>query len=259
MAAGPEDERSRRPHTGAQFPPTQWSLVLGAFAEGRQPDSATLNGLIGSYLGPIYACFRHQFRLTPHDADDLASEFAAKLPDILRAAVRRPPSPQARLRTFIRACAHNFALGWIRKSKAQKQGGGAVHVSYEEIAGWLAESGTGIAVPPEAEVSFDRAWADALFAQANAALAAEYRRAGKTSELEAYLPWLTADPPDGEYKRLAANLGITYDNSRKKLSRLRAAFGQCVQRAVLPTLSDPANMREELEHLQQVWREHGLG
>ncbi|HMO66393.1 MAG TPA: hypothetical protein PKE47_14405, partial [Verrucomicrobiota bacterium] len=259
MADDPEGTPPLPPHSGAQFPPTQWSLVLDAFAAGTEPDPAALEGLIRNYLGPIYAYLRHQFRrLPPQDVEDLASEFATGLPALLSRVASNHGVPKGRLRSLLRFSARRFALDWLKKQKALKRGGDAGHVSLELIAEQLADSGEGSASAPDAEAAFDRAWAEALVHRAKEALAEDYRKPEAAKEHDALLPWLTADPPSGEHARLAVQLGCSEAASRQRLLRLRRDFRDHLRRAVLATLRDPADLEEEMRHLLNVLRSQGL-
>ncbi len=238
-----------KPKSLAQFPPTDWPLIRVACGSGSVESRQALESLTCTYLPALYAYLRVAVGLGPQDADDLAVTLAADLPRFVGEMISRQGTPGLSFRNFLRRCAKNYALNWIEQERTLKRGGKAEPISLSE----MEEPSSSSAVWQEAELSFDQEWAAAVVREAKAGLAAEYHRGNKTAEHDTYLPWLISDSPNGEHARLAASQGITEAYSRKKLERLREAFGEQVRATVRSTLSDPAELEAELRHLVCVW------
>ncbi|HAB16110.1 MAG TPA: hypothetical protein PLX89_01595 [Verrucomicrobiota bacterium] len=247
-----QPESSIRPHTGAQFAPTQWSLVLVARDAGHSGQREALERLANAYLPPIYGFLRRALGLPPQDAEDLGQEFLAGLLATPETKLAKLAAEHGRFRDFLKAGTRNFTLNWLRDRKVPKRGGGKEIVSLEAI---VEAGGDALVpqVPAEAEAWFDREWAASAVAQARARLEDEFRRGGQLTEFTALSRWLTAEPPDGAHADLARQLGFTEQNSRKKLQRLRETFAVELRRLVRETLSDPADLDAELNHLATAY------
>lgn len=248
----PQPESNIGPHTGAQFAPTQWSIVLVARDAGHIGQREALERLANAYLAPIYGFLRRALRLPPQDAEDLGQEFLAGLLATPETKLAKLAAEHGLFRDFLKAGLRKFTLNWLRDRNASKRGGGKDIVSLEAIV----ESGGDALmpqVPAEAEAWFDREWAASAVAQARARLEDEFRRGGKLAEFNALSRWLAAEPPDGTHADLARQLGFTEETSRKKLQRLRETFAVELRRIVRETLRDPADLDAELKHLSTAY------
>ncbi|MGE3309413.1 MAG: hypothetical protein AB7O66_05525 [Limisphaerales bacterium] len=237
----------------AEFPDTDWSLVLHRTGDRTDVASDVLERLCRIYLSPLYAYFRVALQASPHDAEDLALEFIRQLGDRVAKLRDRDEPRKVRFRDFLRACARHFASNARDRRNALKRRPESGLVSYEANAAWLDGATPSGGDWRDADMAFDREWAVAVVQRARGALADEYRRAGKADEHDAFVPFLTGVPPDGEHDAIASRLGIQKDASKKRLERVRGRFRDHLRSLVRGTLQDPSEVDDELKYLMRVW------
>ena len=102
---------------------------------------------------------------------------------------------------------------------------------------------------------FEKKWAEALLDQARAQVRAEFQRTGKSRQFESLRMVLTAGEPRVRYGELAASLGISEGAVKVAVHRLRRRFRERLHEAVAETVSDPAEVDDELRYLRKVFGE----
>jgi hypothetical protein len=164
----------------------------------------------------------------------------------------RADQQKGRLRTFLLTSLQNFLFNEYDRARALKRGGGSQIVSIEEHL-------------PEAEAAmlatshlsdagcYDLVWASNIVARAWQNLQKAFVAEGKAEWLEELRPFIaggSATPPNQE--EAAARLEVPIATLRTWLSRLRQRYRESLRIEVASTVSNPADVDEELRHLYQI-------
>ena len=114
---------------GIWFKNTHWSLVLKAAGDPNSPRAfEALSALCANYWYPLYAFLRRE-GLDKESAEDLTQGFFARL--LEKNHLKDVHPDKGRFRTFLLTSLKNFRSDEWDKSRAQKRGGGEVHVSFD--------------------------------------------------------------------------------------------------------------------------------
>jgi len=245
-----EDQSERRTQDRVQplFVTTRWSVVLSA-RDKASPDAAqALETLCRTYWYPIYVLTR-SLGHPPADAQDLTQEFFARL--LARDYLRVVQAERGRFRTFLRMALKRFLANEWDRRRAQTRGGDQVQVPFDTaIAEQQFQS------EPAAEFTlehlYDRRWALALLAAAEARLENEYAAAGKAAELRQLKPHLTARHGAIPYPALAAALHTTEGAARVAVHRLRKRFRELFRETIADTVSAPDELESECRYVMEI-------
>ena len=235
---------------GASFQTTHWTVVLRA-QETESAESAreALSGFCEAYWPPLYSFLRHRGHSSA-DAQDLVQGFFAHL--LEQNTLTRADRQKGRLRTFLLGSLQNFLFNEYDHARALKRGGGRQIVSIEEHL-------------PEAEAAmlatahlsdtacYDLVWASNIVARAWQSLENAFVAEGKAEWLEELRPFVaggSVTPPNQE--EAAARLGVPIATLRTWLSRLRQRYRESLRTEVASTVSGPADVDQELQHLYQI-------
>jgi RNA polymerase sigma-70 factor (ECF subfamily) len=96
---------------------------------------------------------------------------------------------------------------------------------------------------------FEHRWALALFQNALARLREECATAGKGDIFSALKEFLSEQPAGGEYAAAAAKLGLSAGAVSVAVHRLRQRYSEIVREEIAHTVSDPAEVPEEMRYL----------
>ena len=234
------------------FASTRWTMVLDAGQSQTPPDQAlsALSELCRIYWRPIFLFLRRQGS-NPDDAQDLTQGFFAHLIES-RAYARADPK-KGRFRSFLLGALKHFVADARDREHAQKRGGGKIREPFDEATISEAENQVARNERWQADRVYDREWAETLLRQALARLAQECAFAGKATLFEVLKSHLS---PDGEeavpYDELSARVRRTAATLRKDAERLRARYGEILREEVCGTVTDPAEVDEELRYLCQA-------
>jgi len=164
----------------------------------------------------------------------------------------RADQQKGRLRTFLLGSLQNFLYNEYDRARARKRGGGRQIVSIEEHL-------------PEAEAAmlatahlsdagcYDLVWASTIVSRAWDNLQSAFVAEGKAEWLEELRPFVaggSVTPPNQE--KAAARLGVPIATLRTWLSRLRQRYRESLRMEVATTVSNPADVDQELQHLYQI-------
>jgi RNA polymerase sigma factor (sigma-70 family) len=223
---------------------------LRARATG-SPDSAreALSQFCEAYWPPLYSFVRHR-GYSPADAQDLVQGFFVQL--LEQDMLTRADQQKGRLRTFLLRSLEHFLINEHNRARALKRGGGGKMISIEEHlpeaeAAMLATSH--LSEPG----SYDVAWASGIVARAWQNLQNAFVAEGKAAWLEELRPFVTGGsvtPPNQE--ETAVRLGVPIATLRTWLSRLRQRYRESLRMEVASTVSDPADVDQELHYLCQL-------
>lgn len=227
------------------FPATRWSQV--ALVGGADPARAeqALEQLCQSYWQPIYGFLRRK-GFSPHAAEDSTQQFFLRL--LQRNSVANADRTKGRFRSFLLGALTHFLTDELRKSSAQKRGGPPL-----PFAADFAEAEQRYLQEPDPNLTpeqmYDRRWAATLLQQTFDGLAAEFEAAGLRARFDQLKPFLASEPADGEYDRLAPQLGITARAVSAAVYRMRQRYRQLVRNQVADTVADVQDIDAELAQL----------
>jgi len=235
-------EASRAP---AAFVTTQWTRVLEA--RGHSPEAqAALSDLCAAYYAPVLAFIRHNTP-DPDAARDLTQEFFARL--LSRHSLGAADPERGRFRSYLLGAVKHFLADMRERERRLKRGGGQRHESIEPGT----DTSPGLQLPdanaPGPDREFDRKWALTVLDRALAALAAEHRAAWKEEQFDTLKPWLTGDTEDLSQADAARQIGLNESAVKVAIHRLRRRFREAIKAEISQTLSDPSQVKEELDQL----------
>jgi DNA-directed RNA polymerase specialized sigma24 family protein len=235
---------------GAAFQSTHWTLVLRA----RQSDPTetgreALSDFCEAYWPPLYTFLRLRGHASP-EAQDLVQGFFAHL--LEQNTLSRADQEKGRLRTFLLGSLQNFLYNEYDRAHRLKRGGGHRIVSMDEHL-------------PEAEASmmdaahlsdsraYDVVWASNIVKRAWQDLQNAFEAEGKAEWLEVLRPFVDGTgrtPPNQQ--EAAKKLGVPIATLRTWLWRLRQRYREALRMEVASTVSDPADVDQELHYLYQI-------
>jgi RNA polymerase sigma-70 factor (ECF subfamily) len=236
-------------NANAEFAPTQWSVVLQTRRDSSQRQQA-LERLCKTYWLPLYGYLRRRGH-SPEDAEDLTQGFFAYL--LESDFLDRPDPAKGRFRGYLLGALRHYLGKQFERQQAQKRGGGA------RSAGCLsmnAELEFLALDRPQLDPSqaFEKTWALTLLSQSLQRLEAEQATAKKTRQFNVLKPFLSATPTSGEYDQAARALGTTRTTVAVWVHRLNHRYGEIVKMEVAATVADPAEVKEEMQHLLRALR-----
>jgi RNA polymerase sigma-70 factor (ECF subfamily) len=230
---------------GRRFATTRWSVVLTA-ADPSAPGSAdALAELCRTYWYPIYAFVRR--RGNSHEAaQDLTQEFFARM--LEKRYIDDVGPEKGKFRTFLLVCLKRFLANEWDRDHAQKRGGGRVHFSldFEDAEGrYRLEPGHEVT----AQKVFERRWALTVLERTLAALAEEFRKAGKGEVFEALKVYLVGEVGAPAYVEVGKRLGMSEGAVKVAVHRLREKYRAALRREIAATVSDEAEVDQEIADL----------
>jgi len=198
------------------FPVTRWTWVNQAKEE--EASEMAMNLLCGIYWYPLFVTSRSKHALDYHRAEDMTQAFWEWF--IEKEFLTRAQPERGKFRNFLMSYFDNFLLHEWRASRAQKRGGGMVLIS-RDCEEWNAryESEMGLYHSPDEHV--DNVWERANIEASFKDVEAEWARRGKAVIFEALKNHIIEGAEHGAAKALAATLGLTEENTRQQLSRLK--------------------------------------
>lgn len=233
----------------AGFHTTHWSVVTVAtqspFSEAARQ---ALSDLCQAYWPPLYAFLRRR-GYPPSDAQDLTQGFFAFL--LEHEVFSQADRQKGRLRTFLLRALQNFVADEYDRAQRLKRGGGQQMVCFDHH---LSEVEAIVAAPTPLDATgcYDRLWSCAMINQAWERLHREYDAAGKGQLLEELKPFLIGATAQPSQKAVADRLGLPPVALRKALLALRQRYREVLRMAVAATVSDPAEVNEELHYLYRL-------
>ena len=235
---------------GAPFQTTHWTLVLQARQIGSTaPAPQALTAFCEAYWPPLYAFLRHR-RYASSDAQDLVQAFFAHL--LAQNTLSRADQEKGRLRTFLLGSLQNFLINEHERARALKRGGDREILSFDEH---LEEAEALISATTHLDdaTGYDLTWASSIVQRAWQDLREAFAVEGKAQWLEELKPFLaggTTTPPNQE--EIAVGIGIPVATLRTWISRLRRRYRDVLRAAVASTVSDPADVEDELRYLYRI-------
>ncbi|HEY3864175.1 MAG TPA: sigma-70 family RNA polymerase sigma factor [Verrucomicrobiae bacterium] len=227
------------------FATTRWSVVLAAGHRSTPETNAALEELCRTYWYPLYAFVRRHGH-SREDAEDLTQSFFARF--LQKNHLEKLRSEHGKFRAFLVASLKHFLANEWDSANRQKRGGGIPTLSLD----WQ-DADARYQIDPADNLSpdkiYDRAWAVTLLARVIARLREEHAADGKAPLFDRLKPFLTVGKGDISCAQAAAELGMTEGAVRVSIHRLRRRYRELLREEIAQTLSDPAQMEEEMRAL----------
>lgn len=233
------------PTPGEIFATTHWTVVLAAGRRSTPQADRALEELCRTYWYPLYAFVRRQ-GYSKEDAEDLTQGFFARF--LARNYLEGLSSEKGRFRAFLLVALKHFLANEYDRAGRQKRGGGVAPLSLD----WQ-DADTRYQIDPADQLSpdklYDRAWAVTLLEQVITRLRDECAAEGKGKVFEQLKPFLMAGQSDIPYAEAAGKLGLNEGAARVAVHRLRKRYRELLRGEISQTLSDPADVEEEMRAL----------
>jgi RNA polymerase sigma factor (sigma-70 family) len=230
-----------------RFHTTRWSAVLLS-AQSHTPGSqAALADLCRIYWYPIYAFVRRRGS-GPEDAQDLTQGFFLHL--LEHKALRQVSPVKGKFRSFLLASLQKYLSDQADSVRCLKRGGKTEFVPLD-----MKSAEDRYRLTPidflTADKIFDARWAMTLLDEAMGRLSEECAAQGKASMFETLKPFI--DPINSKaafsYENVANTLRVSLVSVRKLIFRLRKRYASILREEVAQTVSDPAEVDEEIQAL----------
>jgi RNA polymerase sigma factor (sigma-70 family) len=235
---------SALPLRNANFAPTNWDLVVVAGQSDEALAADALAKLCHTYWYPIYAYIRRKGR-NAHDAEDLTQGFFEQL---LRRESIKQVRGEGKFRSFLLSALEHFLAAEWNRAHRQKRGGQFATVSLDELQ---AEARYQLEPLDEstAERIYERRWAMTVLDAALEHLRQDCLAAHKESLFEQLKGILGGDGPAARYAEIGAVLNMSEVAVKVAVHRLRQRYGDHIREEVARTLTNPAELEEEIRYL----------
>jgi RNA polymerase sigma-70 factor (ECF subfamily) len=232
--------------TPGVFLTTRWSLVVRAGDDDEKTAAKALADLCRDYWRPLYHFARRKGQ-SAEDAQDLTQGFIAKL--LESGSFSRADREVGRFRTFLISSFMNYMSNQHRDQTTQKRGGDLRMTSLDDPdleAGYAAHD----RMTPER--LYERSWALALLERVMLRLREEYEKAGRMRLWDAIEPQLTGGSTRPGYAKMAAELGMSESALTVSVYRMRKRYGTLLREEIAATVTDAAEVEDELRHLMVI-------
>jgi RNA polymerase sigma-70 factor (ECF subfamily) len=223
-----------------RFETTRWSVVIRARGEPADARLA-LETLCRAYRPPVLAFVRSR-GYAADVAEDLVQAFFARF--LERAWHSSADPARGRFRSFLLTAVKRFLIDADAEAAALKRGGG---YRFESLDDSESSCPAGGETP---EHAFERAWAHAVLDSALARLRDEAEHAGKLPLFERLREFLVEPPDESDYASVAEALHLRRNTLAVAVHRLRQRLRELVREELLETISNPADLDEELRMLR---------
>lgn len=235
---------------GTSFATTNWSLVLAAGDEGSPEGREALAALCRTYSYPLFT-FARRKGFAVAEAEDLTQGFLLEV--LEKGFLHRADRTQGRFRSFLLTAFKHFIANRRRDARALKRGGDRKFLPLDLAD---AENRYAASVHHEktAEQLFDHQWALTLLDQVFASLRAEQVLAGREGVYDRLKVFLAGEEGQATYRESGAALNMSEGAVKMAVHRLRRRFGELLRQEIARTVSDPAEIDEELRSLFELFR-----
>lgn len=235
-----ESERNR-----SDFVTTRWSLVLAV--RDHSSEEAVVE-LCRRYWFPLYA-FVRRTGCGREDAEDLTQGFFAEF--LEKGYFSRADPQRGRFRNYLLTSIKNFMVKKRRRDRSQKRGGGVSLVSWDQTD---AESryASELAVEVSPEVLYDQQWARSLLDRVLAELDSDFARRDRAEIFRQIKQHLWGEAREVPYQELTDRAQMSVGAFKIAVHRVRQQFRDLMRAEVADTVSDTADIDEELRHLVSV-------
>ncbi len=219
--------------------------MLAASGHGSQQADMALEELCRTYWYPLYVYVRRQTP-TREDAEDLTQAFFVRF--LEKNYLAGLNSERGRFRAFLLAALKHFLANEWDRANSQKRGGGIPTVPLD----WQ-NADTRYQIDPPDNLSpdklYDRAWAVTVLERVLTRLRGESTAEGKAELFAQLKPFLMIGKSAIPYMQVAETLKLTEGAVRVAVHRLRGRYRELLRDEVRQTISDPAQVEEEMRAL----------
>ena len=219
--------------------------MLAAGRPGSAHYQAALEELCRTYWYPLYVFVRRQTP-TREDAEDLTQAFFARF--LEKNYLEKLSAQKGKFRAFLLASLKHFLANEWDRANRQKRGGGITPLSLD----WQ-DADARYQIDPVDNSSpdklYDRAWAVTLLERVLARLRDENATDGKAKLFERLKAFLMIGANAIPYAEAAAELNLNEGTVRVTVHRLRHRYRELLREEIGQTLSDPAQIAEEMRTL----------
>ena len=227
------------------FATTHWSVVLTAQRTDTTRAQDALAKLCQTYWYPLYAFVRRQGH-SPHDAQDLTQEFFARL--LAKNYLAGVAPEKGNFRSFLLAAMKHFLANEWDRAHAAKRGGGQAIISLDDT-----DAEERYQLEPvdnmTADKLFDRRWVLTLLEQVMTRLRSEYAELGNAELYAKLKDNLAGSRESAPYSQLATELKMSEGAVKVAVHRLRARYREMLREEIAQTVSNQAEVDEEIHHL----------
>lgn len=160
---------------------------------------------------------------------------------------------EGRFRTFLLAVLQNYLADVRKRAMRAKRGGGAAPASLDEADDTGEPLWQPAANSEAPDVAFDRAWAQALLANALQQLECECARSGHLRLCQSLEPVLFSDDDAPAYAEIAAQLSMSGSAVKMAAMRIRQRLKRIIHDDVLQTVSNEQELENELQYLRTLF------
>jgi RNA polymerase sigma factor (sigma-70 family) len=234
-----------------QFATTHWSLVGAA-----KPDEASqtrareaLEELCRAYWYPLYA-FVRSGGYSAVDAQDLTQAFFTRI--IETGGFAAADRERGRFRSYLLGAMKHFLANEWHRGQTQKRGGQVQLLEWDALDPEARYAGAS-KQSDNPEHLFDREWALETIAGALQSLRDEMEGAGKSEQFDALKGSLTGED-ESPRERIAARLNMSEGAVKVAVHRLRHRYRKLLRAAIAETVSNEADLDDEMRYLVEVLR-----
>jgi len=234
-----------------QFATTHWSLVGAAKGDeaSRSRARKALEELCRAYWYPLYA-FVRSGGYSAVDAQDLTQAFFARIIETGGFASAEPE--RGRFRSYLLGAMKHFLANEWHRAQTQKRGGHVRFIEWDALAPEARYAGAS-GQPDNPEHLFDREWALETIAGALQALRDEMAKAGKSEQFDALKGSLSGED-ESPREEIAAQLEMSEGAVKVAVHRLRQRYRKLLRAAIAETVSNEADLDDEMRYLVAVLR-----
>ena len=225
-----------------RFPTTQWTLLARASLHGDAAARNALEELCKRYWCPLFGFIRGR-GYSEAEAQDLTQDFLLHV--LENSTLQRADRQQGKFRSFLLGALVRFLCDQYDKRRAQKRGGGLVHVEVDEVHEQLGSS-------DETAFTFDREWACVILENALLRIEEEWKSKKAIAGFQVFRQFLPGAIATPSYEDACQEIGLTVASFKSELHRLRQRLKEVIRQEVGRTVSAPHEVEDELLHFQQV-------
>jgi RNA polymerase sigma-70 factor (ECF subfamily) len=227
-----------------QLPETQWSRLVELADRGDRRFAERLQLLLERYWLPVYYYVRTLRRVTPEEAEDLTQGFFASLLERLDFGALSPA--RGSFRGFLKTAVRNHLVSQDRKEAARGGGKPAVALDVAEAERAWPEL---LSAELSPEAAFDRAFANAVLAEAHAKLRDELAAHGKALHYRVFEEYCLHPDEGQSYESVAARHGVKAGDVRNYLHFVRQRARELLRETVREHLAPGESVDDEVKYL----------
>ncbi len=234
-----------------QFATTHWSLVDAAKPNEKSQTRVreALEELCRTYWYPLYAFVRSR-GYSAADAQDLTQAFFVRL--IETGGFVSADRERGRFRSYLLGAMKHFLANEWHRAQTQKRGGKIEFIEWDALEPEVRYAGA--ATPSDnPELLFDREWALETIAGALRVLRDDMAKAGKREQFDAIKGSLTGQD-ELSREEIAAKLDMSEGAVKVAVHRLRQRYRHLLRTAIAETVSNEADLDDEMRYLVAILR-----